>query len=56
MDGFDARGIAATLWGEWHEGRHMPAEWMGKLSLDQAYAVQLALLDRFVAAGEPQAG
>jgi 2-keto-4-pentenoate hydratase len=56
MDGFDARAIAATLWAEWHKGRHMPAEWMGKLSLDQAYAVQLALLDRFEAAGEKQAG
>lgn len=56
MDGFDARAIAATLWAEWHKGRHMPPEWMGKLSLDEAYQVQLALLDRFEAAGERQAG
>ena len=48
--------IAAALWTEWHKGRHMPKEWMGKLSMDQAYRVQLALLDRFAAAGEPQAG
>ena len=48
--------IAAALWTEWHKGRHMPKEWMGKLSMDQAHRVQLALLDRFAAAGEPQAG
>ena len=48
--------IADILWTEWHKGRHMPREWMGKLSMDQAYRVQLALLDRFAAAGEPHAG
>ena len=48
--------VAATLWAEWHKGRHMPAEWMGKLSLDEAYRVQLALLARFETAGEAQAG
>ena len=48
--------IADALWTEWHKGRHMPKEWMGRLSMDQAYRVQLALLDRFAAAGEPQAG
>ena len=47
---------ADALWAEWHQGRHMPAEWMGRLSMDQAYRVQLALLDRFAATGEPQAG
>ena len=48
--------IADALWAEWHKGRHMPAEWMGKLSMDEAYRVQLALLARFEAAGERQAG
>ena len=48
--------IADILWTEWHKGRHMPREWMGKLSMDQAYRVQLALLDRFAAAGESHAG
>lgn len=52
----DAGATAAALWAEWHRGRHMPAEWMGRLTLDQAYAVQLALLDRFAAIGEAQAG
>lgn len=53
---FDAGATAAALWAEWHRGRHMPAEWMGRLTLDQAYDVQLALLDRFAAIGEAQAG
>jgi 2-keto-4-pentenoate hydratase len=48
--------IAAALWQAWHQGRHMPREWMGRLSLDEAYRVQLALLARFEAAGERQAG
>jgi 2-keto-4-pentenoate hydratase len=46
----------AALWQAWHQGRHMPREWMGRLSLDEAYRVQLALLARFEAAGERQAG
>lgn len=52
----EAASIAAALWAEWHQGRHMPAEWMSRLSLDEAYRVQLALLDRFERAGEAQAG
>jgi len=48
--------IAAALWDAMKEGRHMPREWMGKLSLDQAYRVQLALLARYEATGERQAG
>lgn len=56
MDAGAAADVAAALWAEWHKGRHMPAEWMGRLSLDNAYRVQLALLDRFERAGEAQAG
>ncbi len=52
----DPEAIADALWAEWHKGRHMPAEWMGRLSMDTAYRVQLALLDRFTAIGELQAG
>ena len=48
--------IAAELWAAMQEGRHMPKEWMGRLSLDQAYRVQLALLALYEAAGERQAG
>lgn len=48
--------VVDALWTEWHRGRHMPSAWMGRLSLDEAYRVQLALLDRFAQAGEPQAG
>lgn len=56
IDANTTEAIADALWAAWHQGRHMPAEWMGRLSMDQAYRVQLALLDRFAAIGERQAG
>jgi len=34
----------------------MPEEWFGRLDLNTAYAVQLGFLDRYIAAGERQAG
>jgi 2-keto-4-pentenoate hydratase len=52
----DPREIAAALWEAMRQGRHMPAEWMGRLDLPTAYRVQLALLDLYEAAGERQAG
>ncbi|MGE4239854.1 2-keto-4-pentenoate hydratase [Ramlibacter sp.] len=52
----DTESIADALWQALQEGRHMPAEWAGRFALDQAYAVQLALLRRRIAAGERQAG
>lgn len=56
MSDMTPAAIAAELWAEMQKGRHMPSEWMGKLSLDLAYRVQLALLARYEAAGERQAG
>ena len=40
------QAIADALWTEWHKGRHMPREWMGKLSMDEGYRVQLAQIGR----------
>jgi 2-keto-4-pentenoate hydratase len=40
----------------WDEGRHMPSDLAGKLSFDQAQAVQLRLLRHLVDRGERQAG
>jgi len=48
--------IADALWAAMQDGRHMPAEWAGKFSLQQGYAVQLALLRRRTAHGERQSG
>lgn len=48
--------IAEDIWRDLKAGRHFPARWSGRLSMDEAYAVQLAILDRHLEAGERQAG
>src|SRR5262245_57394931 len=40
----------------WDEGRHMPSEWVGRLSFDEGYGVQLRLLRHLLARGERLAG
>jgi 2-keto-4-pentenoate hydratase len=45
-----------TIWQLQQRGEFFPEEWRGKLSLDDAYRVQLGLLDRKLAQGERQAG
>ncbi len=45
-----------TIWAGHRAGRHHPPELQGTLSMRQAYEVQLGLLERYVAAGERQAG
>jgi len=52
----DGEAIAESIWRYRQRGVYYPDEWKGRLTLDQAYAVQLALLDRYLAAGERQAG
>lgn len=52
----DIEAAARDFWAEHEAGRHCPAAWHGRLSMNEAYAVQLAMLDRRVAAGERQAG
>ena len=52
----DIDHAAQALWQEMKRKRHMPPEWMGKLSLPQAYAVQLAILRKLVSEGDRQAG
>jgi 2-keto-4-pentenoate hydratase len=48
--------IVQSLWEHHERGDHFPEQWRGKLALDQAYRVQLGLLDRKLARGERQAG
>ena len=49
--------IADTLWRSIRRGVHDPAELHGVIpSMDDAYRVQLALLDRYEQSGERQAG
>lgn len=52
----DIEAAARALVLAWDEGRHMPSELAGKLSFDQAYAVQLRLLSHLLGRGEQQAG
>ncbi|HSV61536.1 MAG TPA: fumarylacetoacetate hydrolase family protein [Variovorax sp.] len=48
--------IADSLWGALQEGRHMPPEWAQRFTLQEGYAVQLALLKRRLAGGERHSG
>ena len=46
----------AAIWDGHRRGVHHPHEWQGRLSMDEAYAVQLGLLGHYVEAGERHAG
>lgn len=45
-----------AIWEGWQRGEHYPPALRRRLGLDEAYQVQLGLLDRCVAAGEVHAG
>lgn len=46
----------AGIWIALQRGVHFPAEWKGRFGVEEAYRVQLGVLERFLAAGERQAG
>jgi 2-keto-4-pentenoate hydratase len=52
----DIEHAADTLWAGIRRKQHLPVEWRGRLTFAQAYAVQLAILDRTLSTGEVQAG
>lgn len=52
----DVERIVDSVWEHTQRRSHYPAEWKGRLTMDQACRVQLGLLDRYVARGERQAG
>lgn len=45
-----------AIWSSHQAGVHFPEQWIGKLSLDDAYRVQQGILQRKLAAGARQAG
>lgn len=45
-----------TIWSGHRRGQHHPPEWQGRLSMIEAYHVQLGLLDRYVGTGDRHAG
>jgi len=52
----DIEAVVESLWQHTRRRSYFPAEWKGRLSIEQAYRVQLGLLDRWVARGERLAG
>ena len=52
----DIEYAAQALWREMKRKRYLPPEWVGKLTMVEAYAVQLAILRKYVAEGDAQAG
>ncbi len=56
MSTFSPEQIIDSFWRHRQEGVHFPPEWYDALTLDQAYLVQLGVLDRLLAEGAQQAG
>ena len=56
MPGVSVTTALDAIWAGHRRGQHHPAEWQGRLSMADAYQVQLGLLERYVAAGERHAG
>jgi 2-keto-4-pentenoate hydratase len=52
----DIEAAVESMWQHTLRRSYFPAEWKGRLTIEQAYRVQLALLDRWVARGERLAG
>jgi 2-keto-4-pentenoate hydratase len=53
---FDQRAAIDRFWQAFGNAEHVPAEWVGRLTMEQAYDVQLGVIARRVAAGERQVG
>jgi 2-keto-4-pentenoate hydratase len=52
----DIEAVTESIWQHTLRRSYFPEEWKGRLTIDQAYRVQLGLLDRWVARGERLAG
>jgi|KBSSwiStaDraftv2_1062776.scaffolds.fasta_scaffold177019_3 2-keto-4-pentenoate hydratase len=53
---FDAASVIEEFWQARGRGEYFPRAWFDKLTLDQAYQIQLGLIDRRIAKGERQIG
>ena len=53
---FDLAQATDEFWQARQRGEFFPQAWFDRLTLDQAYAIQLALIDRRVAQGEKHIG
>lgn len=52
----DERRATEILWDAFQKGEYFPEPLLGALAIEQAYGVQLGMLERWLAAGEKQAG
>jgi 2-keto-4-pentenoate hydratase len=52
----DLDAVAESIWQHTLRRSYFPLEWKGRLTIEQAYRVQLGILDRWVARGERLAG
>jgi 2-keto-4-pentenoate hydratase len=52
----DIEAVTESIWQHTLRRSYFPAEWKGRLTIEQAYRVQLSLLDRWIARGERLAG
>ena len=56
MEPWDMAAVADAFWRRLGEGVHFPQEWHGRLTIDQAYGVQLELMRRKLSQGRALAG
>ncbi len=52
----DIEAVVESIWQHTLRRSYFPAEWKGRLTIEQAYRVQFGILDRWVARGERLAG
>ena len=53
---FDEQAAIDSFWAARLRGVHFPTEWFNRLTLDEAYRIQLGLIERRHTAGERQIG
>ena len=53
---FDEQAAIDEFWAARTRGEYFPAQWFDRLTLDEAYRIQLGKIERRIAAGERQIG
>ena len=53
---FDEQAAIDEFWAARTRGEYFPAQWFDRLTLDEAYRIQLGMIERRIAAGERQIG
>src|SRR6188768_1107142 len=53
---FDEQAAIGDFWNARSRGEYFPVQWFDRLTLDEAYRIQLGMVARRLAAGERQVG